>query len=349
MSEPFLGQIGIFGFNFAPRGWAFCDGQLLSISQNTALFALLGTTYGGNGQTTFALPDLRGRTPIHFDSGPVLGESGGAESHTLSAAELPAHTHPAQCTNVPGTSKSPVGNVSAGESNGAIAVYSTVSNAALNAGAVTSSGGGQAARKHAAISDSELRHRARGNLPVAQLKTTAETDPMTEPFVGEIRMFAGNFAPRSYAFCSGQLLSIAQNTALFSLLGTTYGGNGQTTFALPDLRGRIPIHRGQGPGLSNRDLGSTGGTESVTLSVNQIPAHSHPARSATGGNSITPVGNYWSTDPGGNSAGFHAAHDGSTMGSVIGPAGGSQPHDNLQPFLCISFIIALEGIFPSRN
>lgn len=143
MSEPFIGQIGIFGFNFAPRGWASCDGQLLPISQNTALFALLGTTYGGDGQTTFALPDLRGRVPVHFDSGPFLGESGGAESHTLSTAELPTHAHATQCSSAPGTSKSPVANVSSGESNGAIAVYSTVSNAALSAGAVTSSGGGQ--------------------------------------------------------------------------------------------------------------------------------------------------------------------------------------------------------------
>lgn len=173
---------------------------------------------------------------------------------------------------------------------------------------------------------------------------------MSDAFVGEIKMFAGNFAPRNYALCDGQLLSIAQNTALFALLGTTYGGNGTTTFALPDLRGRVPIHQRQGPGLSDRAIGSTGGSESVTLSESQVAPHSHPARSGTGGNSISPVGNYWSTDPGGNSAGFHTAHDGSTMADgVIAPAGGSQPHDNLQPFLCISFIIALFGFFPSRN
>ena len=173
---------------------------------------------------------------------------------------------------------------------------------------------------------------------------------MSEPFLGQIRMFAGNFAPRGNAFCMGQILSIAQNTALFSLLGTTYGGNGQTTFALPDLRGRIPIHQGQGPGLSNRSLGQTGGIEQVTLTVNQIPPHSHPAKSATGGNAVNPAGNYFSTDPGGNSAGYHTAHDGSSLSNtVVGLAGGSQPHQNLQPFLGISFIIALEGIFPSRN
>jgi microcystin-dependent protein len=143
MSEPFLGEIAIFGFNFPPRGWALCNGQLLPISQNTALFSLLGTTYGGNGQTNFALPNLQGRTPIHFASNHVQGETGGAESHTLSTPELPVHAHPAQCSNAPGTSKSPAGNVPAAEANGAIGVYSTVSNATLNAGAVSIAGGGQ--------------------------------------------------------------------------------------------------------------------------------------------------------------------------------------------------------------
>lgn len=173
---------------------------------------------------------------------------------------------------------------------------------------------------------------------------------MSEPFIGQIKMFAGNFAPLNFAFCDGQLLAIAQNTALFSLLGTTYGGNGQTTFALPDLRGRLPLHQGQGSGLTNRVIGERGGSEQVALTESQVAPHSHPARSAAGGNAITPVGNYWSTDPAGESAGYSNAHDGSNMAeSVIGPAGGGQPHNNVQPFLSISFIIALFGIFPSRN
>ena len=143
MSEPFLGQISIFGFDFAPRGWADCDGQLLPINQNQALFALLGTTYGGDGRTTFALPDLRGRVPIHFGSGHPQGQRAGEERHTLTTAELPAHAHPTQCSSAAGTSKSPAGNFPASESNGAIAVYSTTSNATLNASAVTNAGGGQ--------------------------------------------------------------------------------------------------------------------------------------------------------------------------------------------------------------
>jgi len=173
---------------------------------------------------------------------------------------------------------------------------------------------------------------------------------MSEPFVGEIRIFAGNFAPRGWAFCDGQLLAVSQNDALFSLLGTIYGGDGRTTFGLPDLRGRVPIHSGSGPGLTPRNIGSRGGSEQVVLTVNHLPSHNHPAKTASGGNAATPVGNYWSTDPGGNSAGYHTGHDDSAMAAnVIGNSGGSQPHTNLQPFLCVHFIIALFGIYPSRQ
>lgn len=174
---------------------------------------------------------------------------------------------------------------------------------------------------------------------------------MSDPFIGEIKMFGGNFAPRGWAFCNGQLLSIAQNTALFSLLGTTYGGNGQTTFALPNLQGRLPMHFGQGPGLSNRFLGETGGTEAVTLTAAEMPAHSHTANSvAPRGNSNDATGRYWADDAGVSSATYHSGPPTNTMHpGAIGNAGGSQPHNNMPPFQCVNFIIALEGIFPSRN
>lgn len=174
---------------------------------------------------------------------------------------------------------------------------------------------------------------------------------MSEPFIGEIRMFGGNFAPRGWALCNGQLLSIAQNQALFSILGTNYGGNGQTTFALPDLRSRVPMHFGQGPGLSNRSIGELGGTESVTLLATQIPAHSHPvACSSNSGNSNSPAGRVWSKDAGVQSATYTSNAPNAVMAAgAIGNAGGSQPHDNVQPFTCVNFVIALEGIYPSRN
>ncbi len=172
---------------------------------------------------------------------------------------------------------------------------------------------------------------------------------MSEPFVGEVRMFAGNFAPRGWAFCDGQLLAVSQNDALFSLLGTIYGGDGRTTFGLPDLRGRIPIHAGSGPGLSPRRLGAKGGAEKVTLTVNQLPSHTHSERASNSpGTSSSPANNTLSN----NLTAETFTTDISRVNmssSAITNTGGSRSHTNLQPFLCVHFIIALVGIYPSRN
>jgi microcystin-dependent protein len=172
---------------------------------------------------------------------------------------------------------------------------------------------------------------------------------MSEPFIGMIATFGFNFAPRGWALCNGQILSIAQNTALFSLLGTTYGGNGQTTFALPNLQSRVPIHFGQGPGLSSYDLGQQAGNETVTLTQNEMPAHTHVATlhaSTQPANDTLPTGNY----PADGGAYQSATNTNMNAGAVTnGISGGSQPHTNIQPYLAINFCIALEGIFPSRN
>lgn len=168
-----------------------------------------------------------------------------------------------------------------------------------------------------------------------------------EPLIGMIVQFAGNFAPRGWAFCEGQLLPISQNQALFSILGTTYGGNGQTTFALPDLRGRVCIQPGQGPGLSNYTLGQSGGAESVTLLVNNMPSHSHAYNAAeTGDGQASPTGNAL----GKTAANIYTTNPpNSAMNSgTIAPTGGSQPFGITQPYLAVNWIIALEGIFPSR-
>jgi microcystin-dependent protein len=173
---------------------------------------------------------------------------------------------------------------------------------------------------------------------------------MLEPFIGSIVLFCGNFAPKGWALCDGQLLSIAQNTALFSILGTTFGGNGQTTFALPDLRGRVPLHPGAGPGLSPYSLGQSMGVEGVTLIANQMPAHAHgfaPPCSDGAPSTPSPVG---ATLANQDQTPFYAASGSAAMASAnTSIVGGSQPHENRQPLLAINFIIALEGIFPSRN
>lgn len=170
---------------------------------------------------------------------------------------------------------------------------------------------------------------------------------MADPFVAEIRIFPFNFAPRGWAWCDGQLLPLSQNTALFSLLGTTYGGNGKSNFALPDLQGRTPMHPGQGPGLSLHDLGETGGSETVTLLESEIPAHSHGMRASNeDGNSREPAGKYVGL---GNNL-YAAAQNLQSMAPVaLAPAGGDQPHNNLQPYLTFYFCIALQGVFPPRG
>jgi len=173
---------------------------------------------------------------------------------------------------------------------------------------------------------------------------------MSNPFLGEIRMFAGNFAPAGWAQCNGQIMSISQNTALFSILGTTYGGNGTTTFALPDLRSRVPIHVGQGPGLSPYVLGQVAGTENVTLLTTQIPLHNHGVNCSTGGGTqASPASGYPAVESTGTSLDYAASSNGTMNPAMIGNAGSGQPHANIQPYLCVNFIIALQGIFPSRN
>ena len=166
-----------------------------------------------------------------------------------------------------------------------------------------------------------------------------------DPFIGQIILVPYNFAPQGWALCNGQLLSIAQNTALFSLLGTTYGGDGVTTFALPDLRGRVPVSSGQAPGLSNYFLGQAAGTETVTLNSNQMPAHSHAVNANSAhSNSDQPANNFPAS-----SAHFQTTSDGTKMNpAMIGQTGGSQPHENRQPYLTLNYCIALQGIYPSR-
>ena len=172
---------------------------------------------------------------------------------------------------------------------------------------------------------------------------------MSEPFIGQIMLFAGNFAPRGWAFCDGSLLGISQNTALFSILGTTYGGNGTTNFGLPDLRGRVPIGMGSGPGLTPRTQGEIAGEENHTLLAGEMPAHNHTVTVGVSGNppstsrasgAVPASGQYY--DAAANAAG--------SLGAVnCANAGGSQGHNNMQPYLAVNYVIALQGIFPSRN
>jgi microcystin-dependent protein len=172
---------------------------------------------------------------------------------------------------------------------------------------------------------------------------------MSNPFVAEIRVFPFNFAPKGWAFCDGQLLPISQNTALFSLLGTTYGGDGKSNFALPNMQGNAPMHPGQGPGLSLHDLGETGGSETVTLLESEIPNHPHSMMGNVNPSNLatpSPVRSLARAAPG-----FAYTSSQSTTplaDQAIAPAGGDQPHNNMQPYLTLNFCIALQGVFPAR-
>ena len=168
---------------------------------------------------------------------------------------------------------------------------------------------------------------------------------MGEPYIGEIRIFAGNFAPNGWMFCEGQLLPISENDALFTLIGTTYGGDGQETFALPDLRGRLPVHQGNG-----KVLAETGGAEEITLTVQQIPIHNHGllCSSAVGAQS-SPAGNFYAASGTQLYADPPVAAPIAMKATLVGPTGGSQPHTNFAPYLCVNFILSLFGVFPSQT
>jgi len=286
--DAMIGEIVMFAGNFAPSGWAFADGQILPIQQNASLFTVMGTTYGGDGRTTFKLPDLRGRTAVGEGNSPDLsdrrlGQRSGAESVTMRTSDLPAHSH-ALPPYAPRTE-----NSGSGESHyniqPSLALNYTIATTGLYPDPNSGSGNGQT-------------------------------------YIGEIRRFAGSYAPGDSEFTDGQLMSIGHNLALFSLLGTTYGGDGRTTFAMPDLRGRTPVGQGQAPGLMDIRIGQRFGQDAAPLTENQMPSHEH----AWVHNSVV---------------------------RLTGPAGGAQPnmntrpHSNHQPSLGMSYIISLDGNDPS--
>ncbi|MDP3334786.1 MAG: tail fiber protein [Methylococcaceae bacterium] len=292
VGEAVLGSIRTFAGNFAP-GSVAANGQLFSISSNTALFSLLGTNFGGNGINNFALPDLRGKTMIGSGAGPGLsnravGEQVGSATNSMTIAQLPVHTH----------TDSGAGNLDFGPA-----------------------GGGQPINNMQPSLGVSYVIALDGYFPQPGVGGT------DGPFVGQVSAFAGNFAPGGYAFADGSVLSIADNISLFSVIGTTYGGDGANTFALPDLRGRTIIGAGQGLGLTLHNIGDVVGAEQVTLNQQQMPIHTH-----------TVVPNFSNTNP----AGGILNQNGLSTSAV-------QPIDNMQPSLALNYLIATQGIYPSRD
>ncbi len=277
----FVAQVRLFAGNFAPAGWALCQGQLMSISNNTALFSLIGTFYGGDGINTFALPDLRACTTVNVGQGAglrpwVIGGITGEAQHALLVNEIPAHTH----TLPPPDSLT--GATGGGQPRNNIQPSLALTYVVQLVGIFPNDGG---------------------------------TDVVFEPFLGQVTLFAGNFAQTGTAMASGQLLPIVQDAALFSLLGTNYGGNGVTTFGLPDLQGRVSLGIGQGP-TSAWSLGQKTGVESVIMTTAQMPAHQHTVPS---------------------------------LGIVTGFTGSNQPQTLMQPSLAIQYLICTNGEVPSTS
>ena len=348
MSFDYVGEIRMFGGAFAPSGWVLCDGTLLSVADNPQLFTLIGTTYGGDGLDTFAVPDLRGRLPVHPANGQIIGEPGGTETVTLDSAQMPIHNHAWLASAATALEPSPEGAVPGNQTLAQIYVED-VPGTALAATMLTEAGQSDAHDNVQPFTCVNFIISLYGTLPRPGGVATAEG----KPYVGEIRIFPFHFAPVGWAWCDGTLASIARNTGLYSILGTAYGGDGVTMFALPDLRGRAPMEAGDGPGLSPRRLGDMGGTETVTLDLAQLPSHGHDVLAAAELGDLQGPGPTRSLARSANAT-LYAVQKPldpplpmvAMAPEAVLPTGASGPHNNMQPYLAFSFCIATDGEYP---
>jgi microcystin-dependent protein len=340
-----LGNVKLVAYGFVPHGWAACDGQLLPIASNTALFSIIGTIYGGDGRTTFGLPDLRTRVPIHQSGSHREGSSGGASAVSLTVGQMPEHTHPLMATEDAVSTDAPAGHVPAGSPRGqalyAPASAGTVTN--MEPDSIGHAGGGQAHENMQPGLGLQYVICVNGEYPSRDGALPDEG----EDFLADVKTYGFNSAPRGWAACDGQLLPIAQYQSLYSLLGTTYGGDGKTTFALPDLRGRAAVGEGNLQG-NQVTLGEKMGAESVTLKTSEIPSHNHQANlvNATG-SAVGAEGTMFAANPNFFTSGtLDATLDPSAVGA---PNPNGQAHDNMMPFLAVNYCICLQGLFPSRS
>ncbi len=348
---PFSGEIRLFAGRFAPEGWALCEGQTLQVSQYSLLFSYIGNTYGGDGQTTFNLPDLRGRVPIHAGTGPdganyALGKAIGQEEVGLSADELPQHTHVFSASNARATQQLAGGALAvAGSTQQGVMMYGSDSAAAMSPVAITFGGGGY----------------PHGNLQPYLAFNYIIWLGLTEGdfnYVAEIRAFAFDVVPDTWLPCDGRPLALASNTALFSLLGFDYeGGDPPQTYALPDLQGRVPMQEGQGPNLAYYAHAQYGGSETYTLNGYELAGHTHTLYGCDADATTPlpqgqlPAKGLWDNGTAGDLAGAYLEQTpGLTLdASVVGNTGGGLPHDNMQPYMALNFCIATIGVFPPRG
>jgi microcystin-dependent protein len=341
-----LGEIRMFSYGTMPDGWVPCNGQTLQITKNEALWSILGPTYGGNGQTTFALPDLRGRTTISREVAADVGKMDGEEAHALTPGEMPVHRHTVFGSDGAANSAAPAGRLWANRSGkNPFSTQVSQGAAVMSGGSISFEGSGE---KHENMSP---------YLAVNFGICVSGIFGGRDGTIGELMMYAGfpqPDQPKDWKVCEGQLLALSQNTALFSLLGTYYGGNGTSTFALPDLRKVAPIHCGQGNGLTERELGERGGSATVTLNDKQLAQHTHTAKAINDpATTNVPSNNVWAMGGGDVRGGvpFYTS-DGKPVGmnaEALSNAGGGKPHNNMPPYLTITFLICTAGKFPVRG
>jgi microcystin-dependent protein len=341
--DPYLSEIRLFAFDFIPRGWLPCDGRPLPIQQHPALYALIGVTYGGDGVSTFRLPDLGGRSVVHPGPATASGQAGGSATHALTVAELPPHRHAARATSAAATTADPAGARWAATDE---PHYAPAAQVVMSA-QVSPAGGGH----------------PHDNMPpylaltyaiaVEGVYPSEDSGPTGEAFVAELRLLAGAITPGGWAECNGQTIPIAQNVALFALLGTTYGGDGTQVFGLPDLRDRTPVHAGETPSGRFRLPGQPGGQATVALTQQQMPQHLHELRTAPAGargSTGNPSGASWAVAQQGRTrrALYGTGPATTTLPSATAATGGGLPHNNLSPYLGVRVLIALVGMFPPR-
>ncbi|MET0392920.1 MAG: tail fiber protein [Chitinophagaceae bacterium] len=335
MYIPFVGEIKQFSGDYAPKDWALCDGQLLSVEKNDVLYALIGNKFGGDGVTNFALPDLRGRVPIHASANYPFGSHGGQEQVTLNVAELPSHTHTAYAS----------GNVipnNVGPDHGywgsipsTFAWATGPGDQLMHPDSIKASGQGQPHENRVPYVAVSYIISLTGIFPNRSLAAKSATDAH-EWSLGEIRALPYDFAPAQWVFCDGQSMHVNENQSLFSLIGYTYGGSGPI-FKLPDLRGKALLHAGNG-----YEVGKGGGESNHRLVIKEMAAHKHlPVASSKPSDEGNPKHNYWPRDKPYRDDNNTRLHP-----DALKKAGEDQPHDNMAPYLSLHYCIAVDGDFP---
>jgi len=345
--QPYLSELRIFSSRLIPGGWLPCDGRLLRVSDYPALFTLLGKTYGGDGVQTFALPDLRGRVPIHRGGNYKPGDMGGEVAHQLTLNEIPRHSHQAVASGSLPDNLSPNNNFWA--ANAEYTPYGTRETGTMSSQALATVGNNKPHNNMAPYLALNICIAVEGIVPRPDSKSE-----ISDEWVGEIRILAGNVLPNTWLHCDGQAVEITKYSSLFSVVTTTYGGNGLNNFALPNLKARAALMYGEAPKMEAIKLGSTGGAEQVTLTINEMPNHTHAANASETGNSGEPANNIWARPSGIRpDPNFYAAsvqqNEAPLNNAAISTEGGGAAHNNMMPYTTLNFCIATQGVIPPHS